>query len=65
MKLKTNKATLKRVKITGNKKILRRRANQGHFNAKDSGDDTRHKRHDASLPLRNLEAVKKCLPYNT
>lgn len=64
MKLKTNKATLKRIKITGNKKILRRRANQGHFNAKNSGDDTRDKRHDASLPFRHLEAVKKCLPYN-
>ncbi|MFC1700835.1 50S ribosomal protein L35 [Patescibacteria group bacterium] len=44
MKLKTNKALFKRIKITGNKKMLKRSANQGHFNAKDSGNKTRNKR---------------------
>ncbi|MFH1611928.1 MAG: 50S ribosomal protein L35 [bacterium] len=64
MKLKTNKATLKRIKITGRKKILKRSTNQGHFNAKNSGNDTRNKRKDSLLPAKHAEAVRKQLPYN-
>jgi len=41
---KTNKSILKRVKITGTKKVLRRKTKQNHFNAKETGSQTRGKR---------------------
>ena len=43
-KLKTNKSITKRFKVTKNKKVLFRPLNQNHFNAKDSGNETRRKR---------------------
>lgn len=55
---KTKKALIKRVKITGGKKILKRRPNQGHFNAKDSGDQTRKKRGDKNTPSSLLKISK-------
>lgn len=44
MMSKTNKSIIKRFKITKNKKVLFRPAHQDHFNAKDSGNETRGKR---------------------
>lgn len=44
MMLKTNKSITKRFKITKNKKVLFRFAHQDHFNAKDTGNQTRRKR---------------------
>ena len=64
MKLKTNKGALKRIKITGKNKILRRPTKQGHFNAKASGNATRNKRKSAILPIENINKLKKQLPYN-
>jgi ribosomal protein L35 len=49
MTLKTNKSITKRFKITKNKKVLFRPAHQNHYNAKDSGDETRRKRKSQSL----------------
>ena len=45
-KMKTRKCISKRVKITGNKKISRRKARQNHFNARQDGDHKRAKRRD-------------------
>ena len=44
MKLKTRKSIAKRFKITRNKKVLFRPMHQDHYNAKDSGNETRRKR---------------------
>ncbi len=44
MTLKTNKSITKRFKVTKNKKVLFRPSHQDHFNAKDSGNETRRKR---------------------
>lgn len=44
MTLKTNKSIAKRFKITKNKKVLFRPMHQDHFNAKDTGNQTRRKR---------------------
>jgi len=44
MTLKTNKSITKRFKITKNKKVLFRSAHQNHYNAEDSGNETRRKR---------------------
>jgi len=43
-RLKTNKATTKRFKITKNKKVLFRPSHQNHYNADSTGDETRKKR---------------------
>ena len=48
-KLKTRKSIVKRFKLTKNKKVLKRKAGQGHFNAKESGNKTRAKRKDVVL----------------
>lgn len=44
MMLKTNKSLTKRFKITKNKKVLFRPMHQDHYNANDSGNQTRRKR---------------------
>ena len=41
---KTSKAAQKRFKVTANNKLLKRPTRQDHFNAKESGNDTRYKR---------------------
>lgn len=48
-KLKTRKSIVKRFKVTKNKKVLKRKAGQGHFNARESGNITRMKRRDVEL----------------
>jgi len=62
-KLKTKKALLKRIKITGRKKILRRITRQSHFNAKESGKKTRKKRKLSKFSSINRKRVKKILSY--
>lgn len=61
-KLKTRKSALKRIKITGQKKILHRRTGQDHFNAKESGRKTRHKRKTSKFSLVNEKIIKRILP---
>ena len=57
---KTKKALLKRVKVTGGKKILKRHPHQGHFNAKESGNKTRQKRGYKATP-KSLAKSSKAL----
>lgn len=56
---KTKKALLKRIKITATGKVLKRRPGQNHFNAKDSGQQTRRKRGEKIVPkyLHNTTKV--------
>lgn len=61
-KLKTRKALLKRIKITGRKKILARKTHQGHFNAKESGNQTRNKRRDNIISPADSRKIRKILP---
>ncbi len=61
-KMKTKKALAKRLKITGGKKILKRRTHQDHLNAKDSGNRTRRKREVNKLSSSNRKVVKRLLP---
>ncbi|MBI2058015.1 MAG: 50S ribosomal protein L35 [Candidatus Yanofskybacteria bacterium] len=62
-KLKTNKSALKRFKI-GKNKIMHRRVNQNHFNARDTGEETRSKRGYKQLLGTNEKDMKKILPYS-
>lgn len=63
MKLKTNKALKKRVKVTKKKKILIRTGGQDHFNSRESGKVTRNKKRDKKISDANVKTVKKLLPY--
>lgn len=63
-KIKTHKATAKRFIITKNNKILRRKAGQDHFNAKESGKTLRSKRRDIQTGSDNAKTIKKLMPYS-
>ncbi len=63
MKFKTTKAIAKRFKITRNKKVMKRREGQGHFNARATGNQTRRKRRDLKLSSAHKSALKAGLPY--
>lgn len=62
-KLKTHKALAKRVKVTKNGKVLKRKAGQDHFNSRESGKVRRNKRRDVSLPHNTVKtAIETLLP---
>ncbi len=63
-KIKTHKATAKRLIITKNKKVKRRKAGQNHFNARESNVITRRKRRNVKVSPSNIKTVKKLIPYN-
>ena len=63
-KIKTHKATAKRFKITKNEKILKRKAGQDHFNARESGNTKRNKRRDISISNTKRRVIKQLMPYN-
>ena len=46
---KVHNAMAKRFKVTGTGKVLKRKAGQGHFNARESGNTTRSKRRDVQM----------------
>lgn len=50
MKLKTTKALSKRIKVTKNGKMLKRKAGQNHFNSRETGKVGRNKRRDVNVP---------------
>ncbi len=58
---KTNKSIIKRIKITKNKKMIRRAANQDHFNARATGNQTRKKHSPKSLHDRDIKKLLKKL----
>lgn len=66
MKLKTHKTTAKKIKITHGKKkkFLTKHAGQDHFNARESGRITRHKRRGAEVSKSDLKNIKRLLPYS-
>jgi len=68
-KIKTHKATKKRFKKTKSKdkaksKILKRKAGQGHFNSRESGKTTRHKRLDVTMTKTLTKTIKQLTPYS-
>lgn len=62
-KLKTNKALLKRLKITAKKKLLRRPSHQNHFKAKYPGRITRTKHRVQPIAEVDAKRIKRLLPY--
>jgi len=59
--MKTKKSILKRIKITGRKKFLRRKAKQRHFKAKDPGHKTRAKRRLKEIFPGNGRKIKQII----
>jgi len=59
--MKTKKALSKRIKVTGNKKLLKRPQGQNHFNSKDSGNETRSKHGDMATPHSLIKDAKALL----
>ena len=64
MKLKTHKATAKRIRVSKKGKILKKKAGQDHFNARESGKVTRGKRRITKVSDSNKKRIKQALPYN-
>lgn len=63
-KLKTHKATAKRITITKTKKLKQRKAGQNHFNARESGNIVRAKRRDINTHKAHIKTIKTLMPYN-
>lgn len=63
-KIKTHQATVKRFKKTGSNKLVQRKSGQDHFNARNTGNETRHKRLDISTTKTLAKTIKMLTPYN-
>lgn len=61
-KLKTHKATAKRIRFTKGGKLLKRHGGQDHFNARDSGTITRKKRRDQNVSNCYAKTLMKATP---
>jgi large subunit ribosomal protein L35 len=57
-KLKTQKSVAKRVRITKTGKVMKKHAGQDHFNSRESGNVTRHKRRTTKLTGKIAHNVK-------
>ena len=62
-KLKTRKAALKRYKITGNDKLLRRHAFKGHLLMKKSNRQKRKLSQVIRVSNNDSKPIKLMLPY--
>ncbi|HEX8974297.1 MAG TPA: 50S ribosomal protein L35 [Patescibacteria group bacterium] len=62
-KIKTKKSVIKKVKITKNKKVLRRSTGQNHYNSKESGAEGRAKKKDQRLFKGDEKNLVAALPY--
>lgn len=63
-KIKTHKATSKRFTLTKTKKLKQRKAGQGHFNARETGQTKRAKRRDIDSTKTLEKTIKTLMPYN-
>jgi len=61
--LKTNKAVIKRVKISKKGKIQRRPLSQNHFKAKLSGRQNQEKRRLVGFDKVDEKKIKRYIPY--
>lgn len=62
--MKTRKSVRKRVKVTAQRKVMRRDIGQGHFNSRNPGKITRRKRSDEVVFKTDAENILKNLPYS-
>lgn len=62
-KLKTDKGTAKRFKITKTGKVMRRKGGHSHILAKKSSKRKRFLKHYTVVPKSQSAIIKKILPY--
>ncbi len=55
---KTHKSIVKRYKVTRTGKVIKRKAGQGHFNARESSNITRAKRKSTSLAKPFVKTIE-------
>lgn len=60
-KIKSKKSLIKKIKVTGAKKVLRRHTKQNHFNAKQTGNFKRKKRSDVEIVGQEAKNILKAL----
>lgn len=63
MKQKTKSAAAKRFKFSAKGQGSHRSPHQAHFNARDTGADSRRKHGDVSLSPTDRQRVQELLPY--
>jgi len=61
-KLKTQKSVSSRFKITRTGRVLKRKAGQDHFNARETGSTTRKKRRVIGMSKTLHKNIKKLMP---
>ena len=62
-KQKTKQAAQKRFQFSSTGKARRRRIGQAHFNARDTGNQTRHKHSAAGVDSTDIHRLVRLLPY--
>lgn len=60
-KIKSKKSLIKKIKVTGAKKVLRRHTKQNHFNCKQTGSFKRKKRSDVEIVGQEAKNILKAL----
>lgn len=60
-KFKTQKSVSSRFKITKTGKVLKRKAGQDHFNARETGSTTRKKRRDVTMSKTLQKNIKQLM----
>lgn len=63
-KLKTHQSIAKRFKISKTGKLIRKRAGQDHFNAREKGSITRGKRRPLNTREATARPLKRLIPYS-
>lgn len=62
-KQKTKKAASKRFQFSSTGKVSRRAIGQAHFNARATGNQTRHKHRDKGIDITDLHRLDRLIPY--
>lgn len=63
-KQKTIKAVAKRVRITKNKKVIKKKCGQDHFNSREPGKVTRKKRRPVQFHNTDSKNIQRFIPHN-
>ena len=63
MKLKTNKSAAKRLKVTGNGKIMRRKGWKGHLLSGKNASRRRRLTGNFEIDKDNIKQIQRMLPY--
>lgn len=62
--LKTHQATIKRFRFTKLGKVIKKKAGQSHFNAKETGSTVRMKRRPTKMAKEYERTIKSLTPFS-